>query len=128
MKPNGVSVHVFPGPGTLVEPHLFIPITPLAKRDWWLWLWAMVRRRHRATWHGEYQFLRENMKSNNYPWRSRLEAFAKAAGVTLAFREDLYIEASRGRPWRILRRAPFLAPIVKRICQRTMIIECPIDI
>jgi SAM-dependent methyltransferase len=128
MKPRGVSVHVFPGPGSPFEPHLFIPVIPLAKQDWWLRLWALVKRRHRSTWRGEYEFLRERMKSNNYPFRSELVAFARSAGVRLAFREELYIEAAKNRPWKILKLAErlgvkwALAPIIRRMCQRTMVI------
>lgn len=123
MKRGGVSVHVFPGRGTPVEPHVFVPIAPLAKRAWWLRLWALVKRRHRPTWQGEFEFLRDSMRSNNYPSRSELHAFARAAGVRLSFREDVYIEAARGsRPWKLVRLAPVLAPLVRRVCQRAMVI------
>lgn len=121
-KPGCVSVHVFPGPGPLPEPHLGIPITWLAKNDVWLATWAFFKREHRRTWKGEYEFLRDSMKHNNYPSRSKLQNYASVAGVGLAFQEQLYIEASKGRPWKLLRIAPFLAPLVRRLCQRTMVI------
>jgi hypothetical protein len=50
------------------------------------------------------------MKSNNYPARSQLESFADEAGVELAFCEQLYIEPAKGRPWKLLKTVPMLAP------------------
>jgi SAM-dependent methyltransferase len=128
LKPGGVSVHLFPGPGTPFEPHVYVPITPLAKYDWWLRLWSSVRRRHKRTWDGEFAYLREQMKSNNYPSRRSLLSFATAAGVKLSFREGVYIEAAKRRPWRVLKMAQCLGlgwlaePVVRMVCQRCMLI------
>ena len=128
VKPGGLSVHVFPGPGSPMEPHLGIPINLLSKHDWWLKLWAL-KRSHRPTWGGEYRFLRDSMRSNNYPSRTQLHACANEAGVSLSFHEDVYLEAANRRPMRIIRAAAraglawLVAPIVRRMCQRTMVIR-----
>jgi SAM-dependent methyltransferase len=125
-KPGAVSLHLFPGPGSPMEPHLLVPVIPLTRYHWWLRLWALVKRRHRPTWREEFEFLRESMRSNNYPTRAQLHAFAAAAGVRLSFREELYIEAAEGsRPWKLTRMAPILAPLVRRTCQRAMVINQP---
>lgn len=129
MKPDAVSVHVFPGRGTPLEPHVFVPFTPLAKKDWWLRLWAFVKRRHRPTWYAEFEYLRDQMRSNNYPSRAKLHAAAASAGAHLTFREDIYLESYRGRPWKILQAADriglrdALAPLIRRMCQRTMVVK-----
>jgi SAM-dependent methyltransferase len=111
-KPGGVSVHLFPGPSMLTEPHLGIPVNALTKYDWWLLVWAPI-----------FRDTRQKMKANNYPTRRELEAFAKSAGVTLSFHEQLYIDAAKGRPWILQRRLPFLAPLFRLICQRCMSIK-----
>ncbi len=128
MKPGAVSVHIFPGRGTPVEPHVYVPIVPLAKKDWWLRLWALVKRRHHPTWRAEFEYLRDQMRSNNYPSRMDLYAAAESAGARLTFREDVYLESYRGRPYKILQAAGHiglrgtLAPLVQRMCQRTMVV------
>lgn len=128
MKPGAVSVHIFPGRGTPVEPHVYVPIVPLAKKDWWLRLWALVKRRHHHTWRAEFEYLRDQMRSNNYPSRMDLYAAAESAGASLTFREDVYLESYRGRPYKILQAAGHiglrgtLAPLVQRMCQRTMVV------
>jgi SAM-dependent methyltransferase len=128
-KPGAISLHVFPGPGTPLEPHLGVPFTFLAHHSTWLRAWSLVRRRHHKGWRAEYEFLRDSMRSNNYPFRSQLERHAATAGVNLSFHEDLYIKASRGRPERLL--AMFeriglrwtVAPLIRSMCQRAMLIH-----
>jgi ubiquinone/menaquinone biosynthesis C-methylase UbiE len=121
-KPGGVSVHVFPGRGAPFEPHMRVPINALSKHDWWLRLWALVSRKHRSTWRGEFEYLREHMRYNNYPSRSKLCAFAREAGARLSFHEALYVEASKGRPWKLMqsRIGWLLRPLLLRLCQRCM--------
>lgn len=113
LKPGGVSVHVFPGSTLLPEPHLGIPVTMLCKYEWWLRIWAFLMREDFRTWRGK-------MKSNNYPSRRALERHARDAGVTLTFHEPLYVEASKGRPWKLLRGriGRLLRPLVLNLCQR----------
>jgi ubiquinone/menaquinone biosynthesis C-methylase UbiE len=114
-KPGGISVHVFPGPWTPREPHLGIPVTGLCKYEWWLRLWSVLMRQDFKTW-------REKMKSNNYPSRATLERFAKEAGVIPTFHAPLYVEAAKGRPWRMLnsRIGWLLRPLVLKLCQRCL--------
>lgn len=128
LKPHGVSVHIFPGRGTPLEPHLFIPFIPLAKKTWWLLLWSFVKRRHRPAWLDEYEFLKVGMSSNNYPSREQLHSFARAAGVHVEFREDLYLRVADGRPSKILKKAErlhmgWIGLILRRLCQRTMLLR-----
>ena len=127
LKRSGASIHVFPGRGTPTEPHLGIPFVPFAKHSWWLLLWSLVARRHRATWSDEYHFLKIGMTSNNYPSRGQLRAHASAAAVRIGFREDLYLRHSNSRPSRILETAKrlhmgWIESILTRLCQRTMVL------
>lgn len=128
MKPDAVSVHIFPGRGTPIETHVFVPFTPLAKKEWWLRLWALVKRRHRVTWREEFEYLRDQMRSNNYPSRTELRAAAVSADAHLEFREDIYLELNRGRPWKVLQAGRriglggMLTPLLRRMCQRTMVV------
>ncbi len=128
LRPEGLSINIFPGPGTPIEPHLHIPIIPLCKYDWWLALWAYWRR-SRPTWRETYDFMRRSMKLNNYPSRAQLQRHANASGVSIDFCEKLYVENSDSRPTRIVRAArPFglawpASAIVQRVCQRTMVLR-----
>ena len=130
LKPGALSVHVFPGRGTPFEPHLGIPVTALAKTPAWLAVWSLIQRRNRSSWRDEYAFLRDSMRSNNYPSRRHLSKAARQAGVRLEFHERAYIEASDGsRPQRLLRGAQraglgwAVAPVLARVCQRAMILR-----
>jgi SAM-dependent methyltransferase len=129
MKPGAISIHVFPGPGTPFEPHLFVPLTPLAKYSIWLAIWAALRRRHKPTWRAEFAFLRDSMRSNNYPFRFQLKRFARNAGVKLSFHEYDYIAVARGRPQKLIDVGRRLGiewaarRMARTMCQRAMAIS-----
>ena len=129
LKPDAISVHVFPGRKTLFEPHLFILFTFASHWAWWQGVWAFFVRRHRRTWRKEYDYLHSNMLQNNYPSERQLRRHARAAGVQVSFVEPLYVEFSNSRPRRLFLAARrfglgWLArPILARLCQRCMVIQ-----
>lgn len=128
LRPDGLSVNIFPGPGTPVEPHLGIPIIPLCRYNWWLAIWAL-RRGNGATWRERYRSLQGSMKLNSYPSRATLATYATAAGLDIEFYERLYVEHSASRPHHIVRAARRFglawaaSAIVERLCQRTMVLR-----
>jgi ubiquinone/menaquinone biosynthesis C-methylase UbiE len=42
LKPGGVGVHLFPGPWTFLETHVFVPWASRIQSYWWLYLWAVL--------------------------------------------------------------------------------------
>ena len=128
LQPGGIAVNVFPGLGSPMEPHLEIPIVALCRYDWWLSLWGL-RRGTGASWRERREWLRQNMRLNNYPTRAELRKHAAAAGVGIEFHERLYVELSDSRPHRLVRAAQSVglgwaaSAVVERICQRTMVLR-----
>ena len=52
LKPNGVSVHMFPSCWTLVEGHVHVPLATFFRPYWYLllWAWVGVRKRSQNGW------------------------------------------------------------------------------
>ncbi|HZN38721.1 MAG TPA: class I SAM-dependent methyltransferase [Planctomycetota bacterium] len=50
LKPQGVSVHVFPGRWKWKESHVYVPFASVIRSYWWLKLWALcgIRNEHQA--------------------------------------------------------------------------------
>lgn len=42
LKPDGVSLHIFPSRYTPIEPHVFVPFATIFQNYWWLFFWACV--------------------------------------------------------------------------------------
>ncbi|HEY3783677.1 MAG TPA: class I SAM-dependent methyltransferase [Steroidobacteraceae bacterium] len=42
MKPGGISVHTFPAPYCLIEPHNYVPLGGVITQYWWYNLWALL--------------------------------------------------------------------------------------
>ncbi|MEA2235616.1 MAG: hypothetical protein QOC81_340 [Thermoanaerobaculia bacterium] len=128
LKPTGISVNIFPGRWSPVEPHVGIPIIPLCKHNWWLALWAL-RRGTGVGWREHYHSLQGTMKLTCYPTRKQVRRYAAAAGAHLEFCERLYVALSASRPNRIVRAASrfglgrVVSAAVERVCQRTMVLR-----
>jgi SAM-dependent methyltransferase len=125
LKPGAISLHLFPGPLTPVEPHIFVPIIPLCRYDWWLSLWAMVGR-NRPKWREAAKTNRRFLQTCSYPSRRVLRAFADGAGLEIGFLQRDYLEYSRARTARLFRKAKSIglaavaAPLLEMVCQRMM--------
>jgi SAM-dependent methyltransferase len=42
LRPDGISVHLFPAPWKPIETHAFVPFAARVQWYWWLYLWALV--------------------------------------------------------------------------------------
>jgi SAM-dependent methyltransferase len=42
LKPDGVTIHVFPSRWRPIEPHIFVPFGGVLQERWWLALWAAI--------------------------------------------------------------------------------------
>jgi SAM-dependent methyltransferase len=128
LRPDGLSVNIFPGRWSPVEPHVCIPITGLCKYNWWLASWALLRGNPR-TWRTRYLSWQRSMKLTSYPSRDQLRKYAVAAGLNIEFCEKLYVECSASRPNSIVRVARRFglvwaaSAVVERLCQRTMVLR-----
>jgi SAM-dependent methyltransferase len=91
LKPNGISVHRFPGPNMLMEGHVGLPFPAMCHLRPYLMIWALLGRRS-PTQRG--QSWREALDSNvqlmqTVKFRSKryLRACAQKANVKIAFFE-----------------------------------------
>lgn len=42
LKPDGISVHIFPSRWKPIETHAFVPFASVCRSPWWLYLWALA--------------------------------------------------------------------------------------
>jgi ubiquinone/menaquinone biosynthesis C-methylase UbiE len=47
LKPDGLSVHLFPARWVFLEPHAFVPLATVIQSYWWLAAWARLGVRNR---------------------------------------------------------------------------------
>lgn len=128
LRPDGVSLHVFPARYTPVEEHTFIPAATLVQARLWLRFWAAagVRSPGQAGWsrtdlvENNRRFL---MSDVNYARRSELRSAAQDAGFTIRFVEREAILASTGRAAQLaslLRYAPWLSRVYSGLRARAL--------
>lgn len=66
LKPNGISLHLFPSRYNIIETHVYVPFASINQKYYWLYLWALLGIRTekqkglsaRATANENYQYLR----------------------------------------------------------------------
>lgn len=109
LKPDGLSLHIFPGPGKLREPHIGLPLIPLCRSKWYLALWALLgyrtdRQKH-LSWQETLRANLDAMRYCHYPDQKQLKAEAAEAGVEIAFRQGDWLKHAGGRPAQIVRAA-----------------------
>jgi len=89
LKPGAISVHRFPGPNSLLEGHIFVPVIPLCRFDWYLALWALLGarspRQRGLGWRETYALNRDMMQYCSYPTKRELRAASREANVTIEF-------------------------------------------
>ena len=113
LKPNGVSVHMFPSCWTLVEGHVHVPLATFFRPYWYLllWAWVGVRKRSQNGWsairtarHNRWYLTTATNYATNYLSGRRIMDYAQRHFETCAFCErQAWLDASR-----IVRRFPFL--------------------
>ncbi len=133
LKPGGISTHRFPGPNTLMEGHINVPIPVLCRYRPYLALWALAgRRSSRQPGLGWREVLQANigmMAMANYPTKRFLRSRSKATGVKIEFAEARELALRRsGRVARMRDRLPaplrvMTMKLLSVIAQRYMIIH-----
>jgi len=111
LKPEGLSLHIFPSRYTLIEPHVFVPLATVFRNKAWLLLWAYmgVRNKHQRGKNAKevaalnYDYL---VAHTNYLRREQILNFARKYFVA-SFREDVFVKAGTSR------KAQFFASIGK---------------
>lgn len=132
LKPGALSLHLFPGPWSPMEAHIHVPIIPLCRYSWWLWMWAWMGRRSERQlgmpWREVVQINHAIMQNNNYPLRRALREAARASRLQISFAEDAYIRCSRSRPNTIMNYFDTkglgwaVSPLLQILSQRMMVI------
>jgi SAM-dependent methyltransferase len=100
MKPDGVSLHIFPSHWRIIEPHVFVPFGTWCHNMTWLKLWAMIGIRNafqldmdaKQVAETNHHYLTNH--TNYLPRRRVLEQF-KAVFREAEFKEDLFLKHSR---------------------------------
>jgi SAM-dependent methyltransferase len=92
LKPGAISVHHFPGPNGILEPHLSVPLTSMCRYRWWLALWAILglrsSRQEGMSWRLTLETSLKGMTFCNYLRKSELKSAAQRAGVQVRFIEQ----------------------------------------
>lgn len=114
LKPQGVSLHLFPSRYRLVEGHIKVPMAGVWQSWWWLKLWAAlgVRNRRqkllsaRETAQRNYEFL--HAKTNYLDKRSLLREFSRFFPETRFVEDSFLRHSAKGRKaYYISRAIPF---------------------
>ena len=91
LKPDGISVHRFPGPNMLMEGHVGLPFPALCHLKPYLMIWALAGRRSPTqrgqTWRETLDSNVDVMQTVNYRSKHYLRACAQQANVKVAFFE-----------------------------------------
>lgn len=134
LKPGGLSVHRFPGPGGLVEGHTNVPLTWLCRYKAWLALWALLGRRRigeaNLDWRSALAASQSLIASAHYPRKSEIARHAEQTGFKVRFcevSEFLWRDGGRLAPIilaaRRLHADRIAAMAVSPLMQRYMILE-----
>jgi len=111
LKPGGASLHFFPPPARLIEPHVFVPLAGVVRAPWWLRLWALCGVRNsfqrQLSWrevaHNNAEYLAT--KTFYRSKRSFRQIFSQSF-ATIRFADESAIRHSYGH-------ARFLAPVAQ---------------
>jgi len=115
LKPDGVCVHLFPGPWKPIETHIFVPWASRIQWRWWLRLWALLGVRNqfqkgfsaRRTALDNHRFLAEE---TNYLTKRQIRAHVRRHFGECQFVEEA---AFPGRRYAFFRKYPRLLPIYR---------------
>jgi SAM-dependent methyltransferase len=133
LKPDGLSLHRFPGPNMLFEGHVHLPFPALCHNKAYLAAWALTGRR--SHWQGGMSWqeaLHSNvqiMETVNYRSKTYLGECARQAHANISFHEtDEMRLRDVGRAAKLVRRTKrfgidsLVAGILSKFAQRYMIL------
>jgi SAM-dependent methyltransferase len=112
LKPNGISVHLFPAPWKPIETHAFVPFASRIRWYWWLYLWALVGIRNEfQRGYSASRTARENLRflenEANYLTKTQIRDHVRRHFDACEFVEEA---AFPGRRYEFFRRYPPLLP------------------
>lgn len=129
-KPDGISLHIFPGPWPPIELHTYVPLGSIYRSYPWLRLWATLGIRNKyqrgldakEVARRNFEYLRGQTNYVTTPEVRRL--FGKAFS-TLEFREDIFLDlatSSRARSLnRLMTWLPMLLPVYRNLHNRVLL-------
>ena len=94
LKPDSVSLHMFPARGRPLEPHVFVPLGTIIQNRGWLTLWALLGVRQESQKGKSWQMVAEEnysylKSSTNYLSGGTIEKYFRGS-----FGDVLYVERS----------------------------------
>lgn len=131
MKPDGITLHVFPARLKPTEAHLFVPLGGVLQGRWWLMLWAWLGIRNsfqkgksaREVVALNSEYLRQR---TNYLTRTQIVKAASAHFETLVFAEKYMIKHSYGNARRIyplVKLFPFVPQVYSTFYSRVIFLR-----
>ncbi|MDA8175173.1 MAG: class I SAM-dependent methyltransferase [Nitrospiraceae bacterium] len=89
LKKGKLSIHMFPSALCFKEPHIFVPIVPLCKKNWWLKIWALAGIRgpwqKNLNWRETVIANAGHLKTTNYLPKAKILEMAKSADLKISF-------------------------------------------
>jgi SAM-dependent methyltransferase len=129
LKPQGVSIHIFPARWGPIELHVFVPLATVVRGRPWLAFWALLGIRNQfqrgLPWREVLERNRRYLlEETNYPTHSMIRRWASEARVRVRFEPALFLAHHTGRTGRVARRIPLpgVSLLYETIGQRTMIL------
>jgi len=112
LKPDGLSIHIFPARWRPLEPHVFVPLGSVLRARPWLALWALLGIRNQfqrgLRWREVVQRNHAYLvNGTNYPTHRLIRRWAREASVRVRFAPALLLAHSTGRGGRLARHVPF---------------------
>jgi SAM-dependent methyltransferase len=95
LKPDGISVHIFPGRWKIRESHVYVPFSSVLKSYWWLYIWALtgIRNEYQAGFSAKQTALSNQIYLNNetnYLSRRQIGKYARRYFTDCRFCEEAY--------------------------------------
>lgn len=120
LKNGGISLHVFPSKGRLIEPHIFVPLTGRFQNKWWLRFWAAMGIRNQfqkdLSVDDIVQANDEYLKTNtNYLTRKEIEKIINKDFQDWKFVEKVFLKNDKRLRSRILYYISFIFPFIPSI-------------
>jgi SAM-dependent methyltransferase len=128
LDPGGVSLHIFSGRYSLLEPHVHVPLATLCRCRPWLLLWARlgVRGPHQAG-KGAREVAGENFAylqgHTRYLRRSAILKKSRALFPEARFRDDLFIDLGTSARSKVVQRIARLSPVLRKLIARVYLLR-----
>jgi SAM-dependent methyltransferase len=128
LAPGGVSLHIFSGRYSILEPHVNVPLATLVRCRPWLLLWAIlgVRSPHQAG-KGARAVAGENFTylhgQTRYLRRGAILKKSRAVFPQARFRDDMFIDLGTSPRSRIVQRIARLSPVLRKLIARVYLLR-----